>query len=133
MSKWIHFCSEWSTDPLCADATIVLKFLNSLHEKGLSYSSINSARSALSAFTVLNDGSNVGTNSFVTRFMKGIFNLKPPRPRYNAEWDVKVVLNYLRSLDTNKDLSLKWLTLKLCMLLASICRTVSNIMCFASV
>ena len=54
--------------------------------------------------------------------MKGIFNLKPPGPRYNAVWDVKDVLNYLRSLDANKNLSLQWLTLKLCMLLALVSR-----------
>ena len=73
-----------------------------------------------SAFTVLGDGTNVGTNSFVVRFMKGIFNLKPPRPWYSTIWDVKEVMNYLRSLDANKNLSLKSWTHKLCKLLVLI-------------
>jgi hypothetical protein len=50
--------------------------------------------------------------------MKGIFNIKPPVPRYDAVWDVRLVLNFLRKLGPNRFLSLKMLTLKLCILLA---------------
>ena len=107
--------------------------MNSLHERGLSYSSINSARSALSAFIVLKDGSNVGTNSFVTRFLKGIFNIKPPLPRYNSVWDAKVVLNFIRSLGDNASLSLKMLTLKLCMLMALVSAQRCQTLCALSI
>ena len=50
--------------------------------------------------------------------MKGIGNLKPPKPKYEMIWDVEQVLNYLRSLPENKDLNLKLVTCKLTMLLA---------------
>ena len=49
--------------------------------------------------------------------MKGIFNLKPPQPRYTQIWNVSTVLDYIRSLPDDCDLSLKELTLKLCMLI----------------
>lgn len=50
--------------------------------------------------------------------MKGLFNLRPPMPRYSFTWDVSKVLDYLSTLFPLKDLSLKMLTLKLVALLA---------------
>ena len=43
--------------------------------------------------------------------------LNPPRPRYTAIWDVKIVLDYLTSLENVHKLDFKMLTLKLTMLL----------------
>ena len=60
----------------------------------------------------------MGSNPLVSRFMKGVFNERPPKPRYQEIWDVKPVLNYLCKLSPVKLISLKQLTLKLCMLLA---------------
>ena len=42
-----------------------------LHSQGLSYSSINTARSALSSILKLDNCDNFGTHPLVTRFMKG--------------------------------------------------------------
>lgn len=55
---------------------------------------------------------------FITRFMKGYFNQRPPRPRYNYTWRVSKVLDYLKTLFPLSELSLKMLTLKLVALLA---------------
>ena len=49
--------------------------------------------------------------------MKGLFVLNPPRPRYKAIWDVKILLDYLSSLENVSKLDIKMLTLKLTMLL----------------
>ena len=46
-----------------------------LHSQGLSYSSINTARSALSSILKLDNCDNFGTHPLVTRFMKGIYEL----------------------------------------------------------
>ena len=54
----------------------------------------------------------------VTRLLKGAFNDRPPLPKYSATWDVQVVLDYLKSLGDNSELSLKHLTWKTVMLLA---------------
>ena len=48
------------------------------------------------------------------------FNLRPPQPRYNCTLDVKVVLDYLRTLVPNDSISFENLTLKLVMLIALI-------------
>ena len=64
-------------------------------------------------------GHNNFTNiPFIARFMKGIFNLRPPVPRYQFTWDVKQVLSYLSSHFPLRSLNLKMLTQKLVTLLA---------------
>lgn len=96
----------------------MLDFLVSLHEQGLSYATINTARSALSAIILPIDNVNIGSHPIVTRFMKGIFKNKPPSPRYQTTWDLNPVLTYLSSQPGPTQASLKSLTLKLTMLIA---------------
>lgn len=50
--------------------------------------------------------------------MKGVFNLRPPLPRYDDIWDVSQVLGLLKSMSPVRFLSLKDLTLKTTVLLA---------------
>ena len=95
-----------------------MDFLAQLFELGSSYSAINSARSALSAVGLVMDGFAAGAHPLVVRFMKGVYNLNPPQARYADTWDVSVVLNYLKTLSPDSELTLKMLTLKLVMLLA---------------
>ena len=60
----------------------------------------------------------VGKKSYVIRYMRGIFNIRPSQPRYTFTWDVNRVLEVLRKLSPVRSLSLKDLTLKLTMLIA---------------
>lgn len=60
----------------------------------------------------------IGNSPSVKRFMKGVFELNPPVPRYNFVWDVNIVLQFLGNFSPNEDISLKILTLKCVMLLA---------------
>ncbi|CAG2235701.1 unnamed protein product [Mytilus edulis] len=97
----------------------VLEFFTTLFKEGnLGYSSLNLARGALSSLGLTIDSIPVGRHAMVIRYMKGIFNLRPPRPRYESTWDVSKVLQFLRSLSPVKYLKLKDLTLKLTMLIA---------------
>ena len=64
------------------------------------------------------EGFSVGRHPLVIRYMKGVFNLRPTRPRYEITWDVGKVLDYLRKLSPVKYITLKDLTLKLTMLIA---------------
>lgn len=96
----------------------VIDFLTGLFtEQNLSYSSLNTARSALST-TVLVDNIPVGRHPMVVRFMRGVFNLRPSMTRYKVTWDVSVVLEYLCTLFPLSSLTLKYLSLKLVMLIA---------------
>ena len=96
----------------------MLDFLTFLFDKEYSYSSINVARSALSAYGIIIHNVAVGENATVIRFLKGVFNLRPPKPRYCNIWDVSKVLLFLQKLSPVRNFSLKELTLKLVMLIA---------------
>ena len=50
--------------------------------------------------------------------MSGIFNKRPPQPKYSFIWDVETVLDFLWKLPGNYLLSGKLLTLKVSMLLS---------------
>ena len=54
----------------------------------------------------------------VTRLLKGVYNLRPPQPRYTATWNVDGVLRYVRGLGDNEELTLKVLSKKLALLMA---------------
>lgn len=96
----------------------MLKFLTHLFDSGLSYSAINTARSALSALSSAASADHtIGSHPSVVRFMKGIFELRTPTPRYSSMWDVSVVLDHLKKLGKNSALTFKQLTFKLCALL----------------
>ena len=58
----------------------------------------------------------IASNPIISRFMKGIFKINPPTPRYKTTWDPHIVLNYLSSLGTGDKLTLKLLSMKLLML-----------------
>ena len=50
--------------------------------------------------------------------MTGIFNNRPPKPRYNFVWDIKKVLNYLSKLPDNLSLPIRVISHKLALLLS---------------
>lgn len=108
-------CVQNNIDYCTAGIVDVLEFLSTLYyDKGLSYSTINTARSALSSHPLVGSGN----DPLISRLMKGIFNSKPPKPRYMAIWDVSVVLKMLRQCVPVTSLTLAKLTMKLVMLMA---------------
>ena len=70
------------------------------------YTSINTARSAISAITLLKDDNTIGCHPLVST------------PRYQSTWDVQPMLTYLASISPVDKLDLKMATLKLVMLIA---------------
>jgi hypothetical protein len=65
----------------------------------------------------MNNGCSIGSHPLVSRLIKGVYQSRPPTPKYCHIWDVSGVLRYLGTLHPVKDISLKQLTLKLAMLL----------------
>ena len=61
------------------------------------------------------EGLPIGQHPLVTRLMKGVYNLRPPRPRYSHTWDVDLVVQHIGE---NSDLTLKRLSRKLAFLMA---------------
>ena len=94
-----------------------LQMLLSDTETHRGYSTMCTARSALSAVIIMEDGSKFGDHHLVKLFMKGIFNTDPPKPRYIDTWDPEVVLKLLMTWSPAHKLSLGKLTKKVVMLI----------------
>ena len=119
IEQWISYCTQMNIQWQSATGADVINFLTSLHTRGLGYSAINTAKSALSSVLPAAVKREVyfGTNSLTCRLLKGVFNTRPSLPRYTVTWHTDLVLRYLET-QTIDACSLKDLTLKLTMLLA---------------
>ena len=116
--KWVDYCKQAKCDLVSPPVSVAFDFLTSLFDTGLSYSSINTASSALSSVLVIeNSKMPFGQLPLVRRFMKGIFELRPSLPRYPTVWNVSTVFNYVRTQPDIADLSLKELSVRLVFLL----------------
>ena len=118
VAQWLEFCRGRETNPYDPPIGTVLDFLVTLRDKGLKYSTLNTAKSAISAVILPTNNHTIGTHPLVSRFMRGIYKSNPPTPRYHTTWKVQTVLTYLSSQDSVEKLDLKSLTLKLLMLIA---------------
>ena len=117
IQKWLAFYSERKINYSSPEIGEALQFLMSLYCKELSYSAINTARSALSVVVNVQGCTTFGSHPLVIRYMKGIYENRKPKPKYDCIWDVSVVIRYLSLLYPLENLSFKDLTLKLLMLL----------------
>lgn len=115
--KWSLFCNENRWSEWEPNVRHCLLFLTDLYEKGLSYSAINSSRSALSSLLGNVEGAGMGQHKLVVEFMKGVARLRPPSQRYSFVWNPDTVLSYLVTYDINNCSSVQ-LTLKTVALLA---------------
>ena len=122
INKWLQFCTERPQDLLHPTVTAVLSFLHSLFKSGLSYSALNTARSAVSNIDMSNNDAPshtpVGKHFLVCRYLRGVFNKLKPVPKYNNIWSVDTVPDYLSLFWPLHEINLKELTLKLVMLIA---------------
>lgn len=105
---------QHSQDPFVAGEDIILKCLTKKFSEEAAYGSLNSLRSAIS---LINNGK-TSESPLLQRFMKGVFKLRPTKPKYATTWDVGVVLEKLESWSPSDSLDLQELSLKLVMLLA---------------
>ena len=120
IEQWLKFCGERKINCYSPQIGEALDFLAGLYDKYLSYSTLNTARSALSSILLIDTCRNFGSHPLKVRFMKGVFDKRTPHPKYNKIWDVSLVPNYLTTLDPIEKLTLKDLTLKLLMLLLQV-------------
>ena len=129
--KWFEFCKTNKCHIISPPLPLAMQFLSDMYHAGLSYSSINTARSVLSSLLFLENSSiPFGQLPVVKRLMKGIFELRPSFPKYSATWDVNLAFEYIRKHDLVllklKDLSYRMAFL-LCLLSGQRCQTVSKL------
>ena len=117
--KWVSWCSEGQVNPFQANLKDILNYLAYLFQEGYQYRTINSHRSAISAYHPHIDGRPVGEHPKLCDLLAGAFNQRPPQPRYTFIWDVDVVLKFIKSnMGNDLDLSEGDLAHKLTALLA---------------
>lgn len=111
---WYEFCYSNNLDFFKASIQDLLKFLTNRFNNGAKYGTLNSFRSALSIIL----GKEISTNDYVSRFLKGVFRLRPNLPKYKNSWDPNMVLSYVSGQFPNETLKLDIITKKLVTLLA---------------
>ena len=117
-AKWAGWCQSRHRDPTTGPVEDIVNFLAELYRDGYKYRSLNAYRSAISALHSKVDGQPIGQHPLITRMLKGVYNERPPLPRYSSFWDVGAVLKHIKKWGVNDNLSLRQLTLKLTMLMA---------------
>ena len=58
------------------------------------------------------NGRPIGEHPLIVRLLKGMFNVRPPVPRYNGTWDVNIVLKFLENLHPLETVEMKHLSFK---------------------
>ena len=90
--KWASWCSRRETDSFSSNINEILDYLTDLYQQGLQYRTINNHRSAISAFHEHVLGKPVGEHPRVCALLTGIFNSRPPQPKYCFIWNVQTVI-----------------------------------------
>lgn len=109
LKKWWKFCKENSVDIFAASVPNVIKFLTELYNQGNQYGTLNSCRSALA---LIAGSSHISQDDRISRFLRGVYRLRPPVPKYNFTWDTNCVLDNLAKQYPNEKLTLIQLTKK---------------------
>ena len=116
--KWHSWCLRRSINPISASVADIMEFLTDQFDSGLQYRTINTIRSSISTTHPDIDGTAVGTHPLVSRLMKGMFNCRPPAPRYNNSWDIESVVGFLNNSYKSSTLTVLQLAKKAVTLLA---------------
>ena len=120
---WKSYCS-WCCargyDPYSASVSMIIAFLQSLYNKGLKHGSLMVYRSAIARFHRGLNGKPVSHNVTLSKFMRGIFNMNPPKKSLLPTWNLNVVLTMLQKApyEPLSEASLRAITLKCVFLVA---------------
>ena len=77
-SQWASWCGHAKIDPFQTTTIILLISLLNFFERGLQYKTINSYRSAISAYHEHINGIPVEKNPKICAFLAWVFNKRPP-------------------------------------------------------
>lgn len=108
--EWLNYCNSNNIDFLHTSVTHILRFLTDKFNKGASYGTLNTLRSAVSLLLC----KPIRDDTRIKRFFRGIYRLRPTRPKYMETWDVSIVFKYLSSIPKDapiQEISYKTITL----------------------
>ncbi|KAK0139792.1 hypothetical protein N1851_023293 [Merluccius polli] len=119
-NRWklfVSWCQARHQEPTGCPIPVILDFLQSRLDNGLAPSTIKVYITAISARHNRVDGVTVGSNTLVSRFLRGAQQLRPPQRSPRASWDLPLVLQVLCK-PPFEPVELKWLSMKTAFLLA---------------
>ena len=93
-NAWSSWCDQRQVDPFSTSLNVILEFLAELLHKGYKYCTIGVYRSTISNFHQPIDGIVIGKHPLMSKFMKGVYSMSPPEPKYFVTWDVNQVLSF---------------------------------------
>ena len=82
-----------------------------MYGRSLQYTTIAAAKSVLAGVLHIPGVTSISSHPLIIRLLKGIFHVRPPKPRYESIWDTDLVLKFLKTLHPAV-IPLKLLTLK---------------------
>ena len=85
--RWRAYCGQREIDSLTPPVIEVVNFLTSLFEGGLGYGGVASARSTLGHVITVPGCPKLADHPLIQRLLKGIGNVRPPKPCYTMIWD----------------------------------------------
>lgn len=100
---WWDYTHIKKLDFFNTNTSHIIDFLNNRFQKGAMYSTLNTARAAISLISSYN----INNDGLISRFMKGVFKQKPTKPKYATTWDITPVLKYIEKLHPLNQLKLK--------------------------
>lgn len=118
ITEWLNYSTANNIDSIAPSISQAVNFLETLRlKRHLGYSAVNTARSALAAVLQLPTGIPLGQDPLVRTYMKGVFHMQPPVPRYVSTWDPDVVLQLLKTWSPASTVDFSLLTFKLAVLI----------------
>ena len=70
--------------------------LSYLFDLGYEYRTVNCHRSAISAYHEHVDNKPLGQHPDARALLKGVFNQRPPQPRYLFIWDIQTISDFVK-------------------------------------
>lgn len=114
LKNWWNFCLSANRNPLQPEVNGVLNYLTKRFKEGAAYGTLNSERSAINLLSSVD----LGNDLFIIRFFKGIYKLRPTKPKYDSIWSTETLLKWSEEFDPLESLDLQSLTFKLVALFA---------------
>ena len=118
LRQFSSYCIDNSIPPRDPTLDDIINFLQILIDRKLAYTTVNTARSALSFYFNYFKGVEVGKIPLVCALLDGYAREHPPTPKYVLTWDVNILLRKFRLLEGNSKLDLNVLSFKVVTLLS---------------
>ena len=106
----MEYCKRNNKNCFKTDTNSLICFLHEAYKRGCGHSRLGVLRAAVSAFAQVSSDN----SSALTRYMKGVFNTRPPLPKYTSIWDTDKLFKFF---DSQTEVTAKLLTYKAVLLL----------------